>query len=243
MVRARACPPWLTPFLKRPGPLQAGTSTPHSMPNNEKRPLKLDRHGWLQAAHGVTRAPSPNHDARPAGDDASLLVLHNISLPPGQFGGTHVQDFFLNRLDHGAHPWLERIRDMRVSAHFFIRRDGSIVQFVSTLDRAWHAGASVFEGRERCNDFSIGIELEGTDTEPYADAQYAALQRLLPALRARHPLRAVRGHEHIAPGRKTDPGPAFDWKRFGRECGIQRRYLPPGRAMDGDTPRLRPLPA
>lgn len=200
------------------------------MPNSEKRALKLDRHGWLQAAPGVTLAPSPNHDARPPGDDASLLVLHNISLPPGRFGGPEVVDFFLNRLDYGSHPWLERLRGMCVSAHFFIRRDGGVVQFVSTYDRAWHAGVSTFDGRERCNDFSIGIELEGTDTQAYADEQYATLQRLLPALRARHPLRAVRGHEHIAPDRKTDPGPAFDWKRFGRECGIQRRYLPPGRA-------------
>lgn len=196
------------------------------MSNSEKRSLKLDRHGWLQAATGVTLAPSPNCDTRPPGDDASLLVLHNISLPPGRFGGPEVVDFFLNRLDYTSHPWLECIRDLRVSAHFFVRRDGGIVQFVSTYDRAWHAGISMFEGRERCNDFSIGIELEGTDDQAYADAQYAALQRLLPALRARHPLRAVRGHEHIAPQRKTDPGPAFDWKRFGRECGIQRRYLP-----------------
>ena len=197
------------------------------MPNKEKRPLRLDRHGWLQPVPGVQRAPSPNHDERPAQQDASLLVLHNISLPPGQFGGPEIIDFFQNRLDYTSHPWLERLREMRVSAHFLIRRDGGIVQFVSTHDRAWHAGVSVFEARERCNDFSLGIELEGTDTLPYTDAQYAALERLLPALRARHPLKAVRGHEHIAPQRKTDPGPAFDWKRFGVENGIQRRYLPP----------------
>src|SRR5690554_5825525 len=207
------------------------------MPNSEKRALKLDRHGWLQAAAGVTLSPSPNHDARPPGQDAYLLVLHNISLPPGRFGGPEVVDFFLNRLDLGSHPWLERLRELRVSAHFFIRRDGSIVQFVSTHDRAWHAGVSSFEGRERCNDFSIGIELEGTDRLPYADAQYTALQRLLPALRSRHTLKAVRRHEHIAPGRKTDPGPAFDWKRFGRENGIQRRYLPPFERLKPQTKR------
>lgn len=201
------------------------------MPNSEKHALKLDRHGWLKTAPGVGLAPSPNHDARPAGQDAYLLVVHNISLPPGQFGGPEVVDFFLNRLDYGSHPWLERLRGLRVSAHFLIRRNGGIVQFVSTHDRAWHAGVSVFEERERCNDFSIGIELEGTDTLPYTDAQYAMLHRLLPALRARHPLKAVRGHEHIAPSRKTDPGPAFDWKRFSYENGIQRRYLPPGRAI------------
>ncbi|MDR4125415.1 1,6-anhydro-N-acetylmuramyl-L-alanine amidase AmpD [Yanghanlia caeni] len=197
------------------------------MPQNERPALRLDRHGWLHPAPFVSLYPSPNFNERPPGCDASLLVLHNISLPPGRFGGPEVIDFFLNRLDHDAHPWFEHIRGMRVSAHFFIRRDGAIVQFVSTHQRAWHAGVSVFEERERCNDFSIGIELEGTDTLPYADAQYGALQRLLPALRARHTLRAVRGHEHIAPGRKTDPGPSFDWKRFGRENGIQRRYLPP----------------
>ena len=196
------------------------------MPNHEKPALKLDRHGWVQAAAGVSHAPSPNHDERPPQQDAYLLVIHNISLPPGQFGGPEIIDFFQNRLDYDSHPWLECLRDMRVSAHFLIRRDGSIVQFVSTHARAWHAGVSRFEGRERCNDFSIGIELEGTDTLPYDDAQYSALQRLLPALRARHPLKAVRGHEHIAPVRKTDPGPAFDWRRFAQENGTPRRYLP-----------------
>ena len=196
------------------------------MPDSGRFPLRLDRHGWLRTGPGVRRAPSPNHDHRPPEQDACLLVLHNISLPPGQFGGPEVIDFFQNRLAYDTHPWLERLRTLRVSAHFFVRRDGSIVQFVSTHARAWHAGVSVFEGRERCNDFSIGIELEGTDTLPYADAQYATLIRLLPALRARHPLRAVRGHEHIAPLRKTDPGPAFDWLRFGRENGIARRFLP-----------------
>ncbi len=131
--------------------------------------LLLDRHGWLAPAPGVSLMPSPNCDARPAGAQASLLVLHNISLPPGQFGGPEVAGLFLNTLDYGSHPWLERLRGLRVSAHFFIRRDGSIVQFVSTDERAWHAGVSRFAGRERCNDFSIGIELEGTDTLPYAE--------------------------------------------------------------------------
>lgn len=155
-----------------------------------------------------------------------LLVIHNISLPPGVFGGTQVIDFFLNRLDYSSHPWLARLRGVTVSAHFFIRRDGSIVQFVSTNKRAWHAGVSRFEQRTACNDFSIGIELEGADTTPYADAQYLALSQLTPVLRARHPLKAARGHEHIAPGRKTDPGVAFDWGRFGAECGWLRRDLP-----------------
>ncbi len=188
--------------------------------------LVLDRHGWLKARAGVTLAPSPNHDERPEQVDAYLLVMHNISLPPGVFGGTQVADLFLNRLDYASHPWLARLRGLRVSAHFFVRRDGSLVQFVSTRKRAWHAGVSAFEGRERCNDFSIGIEMEGTDTLPYTPEQYQALTRLLPALRAQHPLRAVRGHEHIAPGRKTDPGPAFDWGRFRHENGWLRRQLP-----------------
>ena len=189
--------------------------------------LALDRHGWLKPSAGVIHAPSPNHDERPCGQDATLLVMHNISLPPGCFGGTEVVDLFLNQLDYSSHPWLEQLRGLHVSAHFFIRRTGQIVQHVATHQRAWHAGVSQFEGRERCNDFSIGIELEGTDTLPYTNEQYQALQDLIPVLKTRHPLKAVRGHEHIAPGRKTDPGPAFDWKRFGRENGWLRRQLPP----------------
>ncbi len=190
--------------------------------------LALDRHGWLRTpSANVSLRPSPNQDARPEGDEATLLVLHNISLPPGQFGGTEIIDLFLNRLDLNSHPWLPRLRGLRVSAHFVIRREGAIVQCVATTRRAWHAGVSRHEGRERCNDFSLGIELEGTDILPYTDAQYEALARLVPVLRSRHPLRAVRGHEHIAPGRKTDPGPAFDWLRFARETQWPRRQLPP----------------
>lgn len=189
--------------------------------------LVLDHHGWLKPCTGTAQAPSPNFDPRPRDATPYLLVIHNISLPPGQFGGPQVVDFFQNQLNYGSHPWLERLRDMTVSAHFFVRRTGHIVQLVSTDQRAWHAGVSRFEGRERCNDFSIGIELEGTDTEPYTDDQYSALVQLDGALCARYPLRAVRGHEHIAPKRKTDPGAAFDWVRFGRETGWQRRFLPP----------------
>src|SRR5690606_24076444 len=180
------------PDLVRAGTRPPGTSQRSIMPNIERQPLKLDRHGWLKPAHAVWLRPSPNFDERPPGQVASLLVLHNISLPPGQFGGPEVIDFFQNQLDHNSHPWFENIRGMRVSAHFFVRLDGHIVQFVSTNQRAWHAGVSWFDGRERCNDFSIGIELEGTDTLPYTVAQYTALQRLMPALRARHTLRAVR---------------------------------------------------
>ncbi|WP_459615826.1 1,6-anhydro-N-acetylmuramyl-L-alanine amidase AmpD [Bordetella sp. 2513F-2] len=189
--------------------------------------LHLDRHGWLVPGPAAGLLPSPNVDQRPPGTQVSLLVLHNISLPPGRFEGPCVADLFLNRLDYGAHPWLERLRGLRVSAHFFIRRDGRILQFASTEARAWHAGVSQFEGRERCNDYSIGIELEGADTVPYTDRQYQVLARLARVLRARYPLAHVRGHQHIAPGRKTDPGPAFHWARFGRESGFLRRALPP----------------
>ncbi|CAM4148953.1 1,6-anhydro-N-acetylmuramyl-L-alanine amidase AmpD [Bordetella tumulicola] len=189
--------------------------------------LQLDRHGWLRPTPAVRLLPSPNCDTRPAGTTVSLLVVHNISLPPNQFGGPHVARLFQNRLDYTAHPWFERLRGLRVSAHFFIRRDGSLVQFVPTCKRAWHAGASRFGKRERCNDFSLGVELEGTDTLPYTDAQYTTLAKLSRVLRARYPLRAVWGHEHIAPGRKTDPGPAFNWSRFGRKTGFMRRHLAP----------------
>ena len=187
--------------------------------------VRIGTDGWADDP-AVLRRPSPNHDQRPDGEAPYLMVIHNISLPPGVYTGDAIIDFFQNRLDIASHPWFENIRDLRVSAHFLIRRDGTIVQFVPTVLRAWHAGVSVFEGRERCNDFSIGIELEGTDTLAYTDAQYAQLAVLADAIRARHPIRAVRGHEHIAPGRKTDPGMAFDWERFEHDTAAHRH--PPG---------------
>jgi len=156
------------------------------------------------------------------------LVIHNISLPPGQFGGPCIEALFTNRLNVSTNPWFARLAGLRVSAHFLIRRAGDIIQFVATDQRAWHAGVSCYAGRTRCNDFSIGIELEGTDTLPYADAQYATLATLTLCLRHRYPLAAVRGHAHIAPGRKTDPGVAFDWRRYGWEAGWWLRQLPPG---------------
>jgi AmpD protein len=155
--------------------------------------------------------PSSNCDARPEGEAVTLLVVHNISLPPGQFGGAGVEDLFLNRLDTAAHPFFETIKDLRVSAHFFIRRDGELIQFVSCDQRAWHAGVSAWKGRERCNDFSVGVELEGTDDRTFEPAQYARLIELLGQLRMRYPIADVAGHSDIAPGRKTDPGPCFDW--------------------------------
>jgi AmpD protein len=157
---------------------------------------------------------SPNHDARPPGVEVSLAVVHAISLPPGQFGGDAIERLFTNRLDPAAHPHFESIAHLRVSSHFLVRRDGALVRFVPLERRAWHAGASSWRGRSRCNDFSVGIELEGADDAPFEDAQYGALAALLAQLRAELPLRAIAGHSDIAPGRKTDPGPRFDWGRL-----------------------------
>jgi AmpD protein len=173
--------------------------------------MKFDEQGWLDSAQHV---PSPNCDERPAGESIPLIVIHNISLPPGEFGGSGVEALFTNQLDRNAHPYYEGICEMKVSAHFFIRRNGELIQFVPCSMRAWHAGASQWQGRERCNDFSIGIELEGTDDQPYADAQYERLAQLTEALKKTYPIADIVGHSDIAPGRKTDPGPNFDWERY-----------------------------
>jgi N-acetyl-anhydromuramoyl-L-alanine amidase len=165
-------------------------------------------------AEGVRYLPSPNCDPRPADARIELIVVHNISLPPGEFGGTGIVDLFLNRLPPDAHPYYAGIAHLRVSAHFLIRRDGEVVQFVPCTQRAWHAGVSMWRGRERCNDFSVGIELEGTDDLPYEAAQYEPLRTLIAALGACYPVADVVGHADIAPGRKTDPGPAFEWKKI-----------------------------
>ncbi|MGE5472398.1 MAG: 1,6-anhydro-N-acetylmuramyl-L-alanine amidase AmpD [Bacteroidota bacterium] len=170
--------------------------------------------GWLE---GVEWLASPNFGERPAGE-VSLVVVHNISLPPDQFGGNWVEKFFLNQLDPLAHPYFATIADVQVSAHFYIRRDGSVIQFVGCDRRAWHAGNSQWCGRGNCNDFSVGIELEGSDTQAFADAQYAALWGVVDALRVRYPIAAIAGHSHVAPGRKSDPGPFFDW------AAVRRRY-------------------
>ncbi len=169
--------------------------------------------GWVA---GARHCPSPNCNGRPA-DEVSLLVIHNISLPPGEFGGGWVQRFFQNQLPADAHPYFASIAEMRVSAHFLIERDGGLTQFVSCRERAWHAGVSSFAGRENCNDFSLGIELEGTDDLPYSEAQYATLLALTCQLLNAYPLltrQRICGHSDIAPQRKTDPGPAFDWLHF-----------------------------
>jgi AmpD protein len=176
-----------------------------------------DRHGWLP---GARRVRSPNADARPPGTAVTLVVVHGISLPPGRFGGDAIERLFTNSLDPRAHPYFATIADLRVSAHFLVRRDGALVQFVDVDARAWHAGASRFDGRERCNDFSIGIELEGTDERPYTAKQYARLATLVGRLRRRWPIEAIAGHSDVAPGRKTDPGPSFDWARLRRALGV-----------------------
>jgi len=165
--------------------------------------------GWWSAAR---RCESPHHGPRPGGSVVELLLIHSISLPPGEFGGDAVERLFTNRLDCSAHPAYRALEGLQVSTHFFIRRDGELVQYVSCERRAWHAGRSTWRGRENCNDWSIGIELEGLEGEPFEPVQYDALLRLMRALRARYPIRHVAGHEHVAPLRKRDPGPGFDWK-------------------------------
>jgi AmpD protein len=182
------------------------------------------RDGWWMHAR---RVRSPNAGPRPEGCEASLVVVHSISLPPGHYGGDAVERFFTNRLDASAHPYFEEIAALRVSAHFFIRRDGAALQFVSCDARAWHAGASSWRGRDNCNDWSIGIELEGLEGERFENAQYRALDRLLKALAGRWPLREVVGHEHVSPGRKADPGQRFAWPRVARALPSQLRVPPP----------------
>lgn len=173
--------------------------------------MRITNDGMLE---GVRFVPSPNCDARPADARIELIVIHNISLPPGEFGGPGIEDLFLNRLDPAAHEYYATIAHLRVSAHFLLRRDGAITQFVACGQRAWHAGVSSWRGRERCNDFSVGIELEGADEIPFEDAQYARLAWLIDVLKVRYPIADVTGHADIAPGRKTDPGVAFEWNRI-----------------------------
>lgn len=165
--------------------------------------------GWWRHA---AASPSPNHGPRPEGVPVELVVLHSISLPPGVYGGGEVPAFFANRLDIDAHPYFAQLRGLAVSAHFLVRRNGAVLQFVSVDRRAWHAGRSAWRGREGCNDWSVGIELEGLEGDRFEPAQYQAVRRLLAALRARWPIAEVVGHEHIAPGRKGDPGAGFDWQ-------------------------------
>jgi AmpD protein len=192
------------------------------------RTLVIGDDGWASsAAAAIERIVSPNQDDRPAGCSPTLIVVHNISLPPGVFGGRAIDALFTNTLDHDADPYYEGLVGLEVSSHFLIRRDGALVQFVACDARAWHAGASTFEGRERCNDFSIGIELEGDDFRDFEDAQYDRLASVIDALRRRYPIVAIAGHSDIAPGRKTDPGPHFDWSRvLARSGGWLRKAVP-----------------
>lgn len=162
----------------------------------------------------IRQVPSPNCDERPAAAQIELLVIHNISLPPGDFGGPGIIDLFTNRLDPSAHPYYAQIAGRRVSAHVLIRRDGAAIQFVSFIKRAWHAGASTWRGRTRCNDFSIGIELEGADDVPFSPVQYEQLAGLTRTLKGSYPIADIVGHSDIAAGRKTDPGPCFDWAHY-----------------------------
>jgi AmpD protein len=187
----------------------------------------VDASGWVA---GVARVASPFFDARPPAVPVDLLVLHNISLPPGVFGSGDVVELFSGALDLDKHPFYVTLAGARVSAHFFVQRDGHVIQFVSTADRAWHAGLSTFEGRANCNDFSLGVELEGTDFTPFTDAQYRALCDLVPTLCAAFPLRAIRGHSDIATERKTDPGPFFDWARLRADARIDPSLLSKQRA-------------
>ncbi|MCU5771457.1 1,6-anhydro-N-acetylmuramyl-L-alanine amidase AmpD [Erwiniaceae bacterium BAC15a-03b] len=181
--------------------------------------------GWIV---GVKQVPSPHFNLRPVDEAPSLLVVHNISLPPGEFGGPYIDALFTGTLDASAHPFFAEISHLRVSAHCLIRRDGEIVQYVPFHLRAWHAGVSLWQGRENCNDFSIGIELEGTDILPYTDAQYLALKDVTQLLMQHYPLTVERitGHSDIAPVRKTDPGPAFDWDKFRHALGPARDATP-----------------
>ena len=179
--------------------------------------------GWYRFAR---RLDSPNFGPRPVGSTIDLVVLHSISLPPGRYGGDEVQQLFTNTLDWDAHPYFQQIRGMEVSAHFFIRRGGELWQFVSCEHRAWHAGASRWQDRSNCNDFSIGIELEGLEGEAFEPAQYEALSALVSALPPAYPIAALAGHEHVAPGRKADPGPGFDWAVLRRQLGWPAFYFP-----------------
>ena len=194
-------------------------------PNAPNAPIapNLWRAGWYAPAHA---RPSPNFGHRPQGVAINLALIHSISLPPGEFGGAAIEHLFTNQLDWDAHPYFKRIRGLEVSSHFVIRRGGELLQFVSCDARAWHAGTSSWRGRANCNDYAIGIELEGLEGGSFEPAQYSALGVLLKALAAAYPIDAVAGHEHVAPGRKFDPGPGFDWAWLRAELGWPDRCFP-----------------
>ncbi len=188
-------------------------------------PVPLWVNGWYQFAGHV---PSPNFGPRPPGSKPDLVVVHAISLPPGCFGGNEVEQLFTNQLDWDRHPYFQSIRGMTVSAHFYVRRQGELQQFVSINDRAWHAGVSSYGGRGNCNDYSIGIELEGAEGNPFEEAQYETLAVVCAAIQQHCQMVHLAGHEHVAPGRKTDPGARFDWQRLQKSLGLTREQLPEG---------------
>jgi AmpD protein len=192
---------------------------PSDAPNN----APLWRDGWYQFSGRLT---SPNFSPRPHGGPIDLVVLHSISLPPGQYGGDEVQRLFTNQLDWEQHPYFKSIEGLAVSAHFYIRRQGELLQFVSTDNRAWHAGTSSYKGRVNCNDYSIGIELEGVEGGLFEDSQYETLTSLCAAILQHYPIAHIAGHEHIAPGRKADPGNGFDWSLLQQSLGLPSRYFP-----------------
>ncbi|HKX41579.1 MAG TPA: 1,6-anhydro-N-acetylmuramyl-L-alanine amidase AmpD [Burkholderiaceae bacterium] len=189
---------------------------------------RLWRDGWLRTAR---RCESPNFGARPAGVEPDLIVIHSISLPPGVYGGNAIEQLFTNQLDWEAHPYFAQIRGLQVSAHFVVRRGGELLQFVSCAMRAWHAGASQWRGRPDCNDYSIGIELEGLEGETFEAAQYDTLTRLMQRIARCYPIRGVAGHEHVASGRKHDPGAGFDWARVAAALRWPRQYFPEALAI------------
>jgi AmpD protein len=190
-----------------------------SMPNDSND----WQNGWWR---GALACPSPNHGPRPTQAHIDLIVVHSISLPPGVYGGGEVQQLFTNQLDWDAHPYFQSIRGLAVSSHFFIDRTGKAWQFVSCNDRAWHAGTSVYRGRDNCNDDSIGIELEGLEGSTFEDVQYESLAHLCTALDGQYPISHIAGHEHVAPGRKMDPGPGFDWQRLQARVSWPPQYFP-----------------
>lgn len=194
-------------------------------PPDQTRPQSLWIDGWYQFSGHLA---SPNFGPRPPQAKVDLIVLHSISLPPGQYGGDEVQRLFTNQLDWDAHPYFQSIRGMEVSAHFYIRRNGDLLQFVSCHERAWHAGPSSYRGRSNCNDHSIGIELEGLEGDRFEADQYETLASLCAAIVAQYPIAHIAGHEHVAPGRKADPGVGFDWPLMQQSLGLASRYFPDG---------------
>lgn len=184
--------------------------------------MHINASGLLNTAQFIA---SPNYDERPTGTNIDLLVIHNISLPPNEFSGNAVIELFTNRLNSQAHPYYQFLQGLRLSTHFFIRRNGTVIQFVSCNDRAWHAGVSCWQGRERCNDYSIGIELEGSDITPFTDAQYVTLISMTKCLCNHYPIKLITGHSDISPGRKTDPGPYFNWENYAMCLGDNKFFI------------------